>query len=91
MTQEDYYQYRELIRASYMNYTVDLHKKCKVSTVDLQEEFDTKLWLLSKAISIIFSFNLDGYNNFTTEEMLQWQNIMNDIMKTRLYINFIID
>jgi len=91
MTQEDYYQYRELIRASYMNYTLDLNKKCKVSTIDLQEEFDTKLWLLGKAISVIFSFNLDGYNNFTTKEMLQWQNIMNDIMKTRHYVNFIIE
>lgn len=91
MTSLEFEQYKILVRTSFMEYIVDLYNKAQVAELDLKYEFDTKVWILGKAISVIFSYNLDEHNNFTVSEMLQWQTIMNNIMKTRRFIDFIIE
>ena len=91
MTVEEFAQYKILVGSSYMDYIVGLYNKAQSTTLDLQFEFDTKVWILRKAISIISNYNLDGYNIFTVTEMLQWQTIMNNIMQTRRFVNFEIE
>ena len=91
MTLLEFEQYKTLVRTSYMNYVLDMYNRAQVSKLDMQFEFDTKLWILGKAISIIFDYELTDYNHFTVAEMLQWQDIMNDIMKTRRYVDFIVE
>lgn len=91
MTEGEYSQYNTLVRDSYMKYMLKLQKKATVQTINVQEELDHNLWLLGKAISVVLSFTLDGYNKFTRQEMLQWQDVMNDLMKTRIYVDFIIE
>lgn len=74
-----------------MDYVVGLYNKAQSSKLDLKFEFDTKLWILHKAVSIILSYDMNEYNDFTVIEMLQWQTIMNNIMQTRRFVNFEIE
>lgn len=91
MTEGEYSKYNISVRDSYMNYILELQKKATVQTINVQEELDHNLWLLGKAISVVLSFDFGGYNKFTREEMLRWQDVMNDLMKTRVYVDFIIE
>lgn len=91
MTSQEFEQYKILVRTSFKDYVLGLYNKCQVSGIDVQYELDTKLWILGKAISVIFSFNIEDHNNFTRSQMLQWQSIMNNIMKTRRFVDFIIE
>lgn len=89
MTTLEFEQYKIAVRSAYKDYIVDLYNKAQVTELNLQYEFDTKVWILGKCISVVFSFDFDEYNKWTIAEFKQWQNIMNNIMKTRLYVNFI--
>ena len=91
MTSIEFEQYKILVRTSFMEYIVGLYNKSQVTELDLKYEFDTRVWILGKAISVIFSYDLNDNNNFTTDQMLQWQTIMNNIMKTRRFVDFIIE
>ena len=91
MTSQEYAQYNLIVRSSYMNYVVNLYNKAQVAELDLKYEFDTKLWILAKAKNIVLNYNLDDNNHYTVNQMLQWQTIMNNIMKTRHYVDFIIE
>lgn len=91
MTAQEYAQYNLIVRSSYMNYVVNLYNKAQVTELDLKFEFDTRLWILAKAKNIVLNYDLDGHNKFTTTQMLKWQTIMNNIMKTRHFVDFIIE
>lgn len=91
MTAEDLATFKLLVSDAYSNYVLDLRRKAQVERVDFQLEYDTKLWILSKAVNVIFDYEYNEYNVFAPDEMLQWQDIMNDIMKTRLYVDFEIE
>lgn len=91
MTIEEFAQYKLLVRSSYMNYVINLYNRAQSTKLDLKFEFDTKLWILHKAVSIIMLYNMNGNNVFAISEMLHWQTIMNNIMQTRRYVNFEIE
>ncbi len=88
MTLEEFSTYKLLISDSYSKYVLELKGKAQTQRIDFQLEYDTKLWILSKCVNIIFDYEYSDFNVFTPKEMLQWQDIMNDIMKTRLYVDF---
>lgn len=90
MTSVQFEVYKLLVRESHKDYVLDLYNKSQVSKLDVQYEFDTLLWLLGKCISVIFSYNMGGQNKYSPALMLQWQSIMNNIMKSRRYVDFII-
>jgi len=91
MTTEEFAQYKLLVHSSYMNYVMNLYNRAQSSKLDLKFEFDTKLWILHKAVNIIMLYDMNGNNVFTISEMLHWQTIMNNIMQTRRYVNFEIE
>jgi len=91
MILEEFSTYKLLISDSYSKYVLGLKTKAQTQRIDFQLEYDTKLWILSKCVNIIFDYEYNSYNAFTPQEMLKWQDIMNDIMKTRLYVDFEIE
>lgn len=88
MTAQELSTYKILVLSSYVNYILELDDRSKVSTLDLKYEFDTKLWILGKAVGIILEYDAVDGNYYSASDMMKWQDIMNDIMKSKWYINF---
>jgi len=88
MTAQELSTYKTLVLSSYVNYVLELDNRSKVSTLDLKYEFDSKLWILGKAIGIILEYDVLGGNYYSAVDMMKWQDIMNDIMKSKWYIDF---
>ena len=88
MTENDLLTYKTLVTNSYVQYVLDIINRGKVSRLDLKYEMDTKLWILSKAVGIILEYDINGGNYYEADNMLKWQDIMNDIMRTKWYIDF---
>lgn len=88
MTAQELSTYKTLVLSSYVNYVLELDNRSKVSTLDLKYEFDTKLWILGKAVGIILEYDAVDGNYYSITDMMKWQDIMNDIMKSKWYIDF---
>lgn len=91
MTENELNSYKILVFNAHKEYVVDLTNKMKLMSVNMKYEFDSKLWVLTKTVEIITNFMYTGDNYYDQDSMLQWQDIMNDIMKTKLYIDFKIE
>jgi len=88
MTSIEFDTYRVAVYVAFKDYASKLVRKTKIRKINIQDEFDTKYWILSKMVLIITLFEYNDRNYFDEDEMLQWQDIMNDIMGTKLYVDF---